>query len=78
MTARPRPDRVRPHPHVADDDVPADHRGRRRCTTCGLMSQAGDPRHPITPLPPPPPRFDPELVAAAAEREAAILGERDD
>lgn len=70
--------RVHPHQHVADPDVPADHRGNQRCTTCGLMGRQGDSRHPDAP-PLPRARPVPSWVAEAAhDREAAILGERED
>ena len=72
--------RVGPHDFNADPDVPADHRDRQRCKTCGVMGAAGDARHPTArPAGPPRPRpLPPELAAAAAARDAAILGEHDD
>lgn len=70
--------RVHPHQHVADPDVPADHRGHQRCTTCGLMGAPGDPHHPTAPPLPQARPMRPGLVEAAREREAAILGEKED
>lgn len=70
--------RVHPHQHVPDPDVPADHRGHHRCTTCGLMGAPGDTHHPA-PLPLGPARpLPPDLAQAAHDRDAAILGERED
>jgi hypothetical protein len=50
------------HPYVADPDVPADHKGRRPCATCGLL-----PDNDLHQLPP----TDP----AVTEAEARRLGE---
>lgn len=33
------------HPLWADSEIPADHRGNRRCRRCGLMGKPGDQRH---------------------------------
>ncbi|MDG4768755.1 hypothetical protein [Solwaraspora sp. WMMD792] len=75
MTRRtPARSRVPPHLHQATRDLPADHRGRRVCVVCGLLGEPGDAHHPIT-LPTTP--VSPVLAAAAAARDAAILGERD-
>lgn len=79
MIAAPRrASRVHPHQFVADDETPADHRGRHRCSTCGLMGEPGDSHHPAAP---PLPRARPlsaDVADALAAREAAILGERTD
>lgn len=69
---------VHPHQHLADPAVPADHRGRQRCSVCGLMGKLGDAHHPDPAKAPRPRPMSPDLAAAAREREAAILGERDD
>ncbi|MFI6161708.1 hypothetical protein ACIA59_17395 [Micromonospora haikouensis] len=65
---------------IADPDIGLDHRQRATCQSCGRVGEPGDVRH--TPPPAPAPsarrRPSPEVVAAALERDAAILGERDD
>jgi hypothetical protein len=70
--------RVHPHLHVADLDVPADHRGNQRCSTCGLMGRQGDGHHPDNPPLPPTRPLTADERAAAHARDAAILGERED
>lgn len=69
---------VLPHQHLADPGVPADHRGRQRCSVCGLMGEPGDAHHPDPALPRPSRPFPAGLIEAAQQREAAILGEKDD
>lgn len=75
----PRPSRVTPHefePDLGLDPEPwvpldeRDERGPRRFCRCGLLGEPGDARHPI-------PQPDPAVVAAALERDAEILGERE-
>ncbi len=81
MTARPgRASRVHKHQFTPEPDFPADHRGRRRCQACGLMGAPGDPHHPIpdTAATTRPRPLPPALAAAAAARDAAILGEKDE
>lgn len=69
---------VRPHPYAAEPGFPPDHRGRSRCTTCGVLGVQGDARHPDqTPVPPARP-ISPVLAEAASARDAAILGEHDE
>ncbi|NMO51992.1 hypothetical protein HH310_12390 [Actinoplanes sp. TBRC 11911] len=66
---------------IPDVDVAADFFGNRRCSSCGLMGKPGDAHHtdPAAPQAPRPARrIRPEIVEAAAEREAAILGEKED
>lgn len=70
--------RVHPHQHVPDTDFPADHRGRQRCTTCGLMGRQGDGHHPDAPPLPQARPLSPGLAEAAKARDAAILGEKED
>lgn len=74
MTAR---SKVQPHMHRPDPEIPPDHRGRQRCTTCGLMGSQGDPHHPDAPPLPKPRSIPKHLLEAAAAREAAILGEKE-
>lgn len=69
-----RPSRVHPHQFVADPDMPLDHRGRQTCSTCQLVGAQGDAHHPNAPTP----HVPAELVAAGRDRDAAILGERND
>lgn len=71
--------RRRPHRFVPDLEVGREYQPlhRRRhgltprawCARCGLPGQPGDARHPT---------MDPGLLAAAAERDERILGERPD
>ena len=70
--------RVHPHQHAPDADIPPDHRGNQRCRTCGLMGRQGDGHHPDAPPLPPARPLTPDMAAAAHDRDAAILGERDD
>jgi hypothetical protein len=35
---------LRKHPFYADSEIPADHRGDRRCRRCGVMGRPGDQR----------------------------------
>lgn len=54
------------HPLLEDGDIPADHRGRRRCRRCGVLGEPGDQRHSD--------EF-PETPEAAKEIDERILGE---
>lgn len=76
----PRPTTVEPHDFDPDPDpamvewlTPREIRQgkprRRYCRVCKLPGEVGDDRHPL-PVP------DPEIVAAAREHDAAVLGER--
>jgi hypothetical protein len=79
IAQRTRPtSRVHPHQHNPDPDIPADHRGHQRCSTCGLMGRQGDAHHPNSPPLPVARPLTAEQRAAARDRDAAILGERDD
>jgi hypothetical protein len=78
VSARAGRSRVKPHQLAADRDFPADHAGRQRCTVCGLMGKTGDPHHPESTITVPRRRIAPALIEAAAQREAAILGEKED
>lgn len=57
---------VHKHPYVGDGVT--DHRGHDRCADCGL--DEGHAVHQPDPV-------DPSIVAAALERDAEILGERE-
>lgn len=69
--------RLPAHPFAEEADFPPDHRGRSRCTTCGLLGAAGDQRHPTAGPATQPRPISPDLVEAYRERDAAILGESD-
>lgn len=82
MAPKKEPPRTQVDPHDFDPDpdptmveylTPREvrkHRPRRRyCRVCKLPGEPGDDRHPL-------PSPDPEIVAAALERDAEILGER--
>lgn len=73
-----RPSKVHPHQYVADVDEPADHRGFRPCGTCRLVGAQGDAHHPDAPPLSPARPLPAHLAAAAHDRDAAILGEKDD
>ncbi|MFG3418720.1 hypothetical protein [Micromonospora sp. NPDC048063] len=59
-----------------DPDVPADHRDRETCRNCHRVGTPTDAGHtpPTAPARKPMPAA---LAAAAQDRDAAILGERD-
>ncbi|WP_428964492.1 hypothetical protein [Micromonospora fluostatini] len=63
-----------------DPDLPPDHRDRQVCRTCRRVGTPDDAGH----TPPAPTRStrtrppSPDLLAAARDRDAAILGERED
>ena len=59
-----------------DPEIGADWRGRQICRNCQRPSSADDPGH-TPPAPPAPKTLPPALAAAAQERDAAIIGERD-
>lgn len=69
------------HDFALDETVPADHRGRSYCKECGRPGTPGDRNHPAGALPAIPRRRQPRRAAyvaqLAAERDRAILGDRD-
>ncbi|MEW2383352.1 hypothetical protein AB0873_14855 [Micromonospora sp. NPDC047707] len=79
MTGRKQPARRICPRWDPDPDIGADHRNRLTCRTCLRVGEDGDANHTPPPAPPAPTqRLSPEMVAAALDRDAAILGERDD
>jgi hypothetical protein len=74
-TCKTWPPRVPAHAFAADERVPADWYGRRWCL-CGVPGEPGDQRHPVDAPALHLPTDQAVVEAAAAERDAAILGER--
>lgn len=67
-----------PHQFAVDDRIPPDWAERRWCV-CGLPGESGDDRHPVDAPPLGAPAPSRAVVEdAARDRDAAILGERDD
>lgn len=55
----------KPHPFVADPEVPADYTGRGACLTCHLIGQPEDAHHAL----PEPPEVDAASLAAGERSE---------
>jgi hypothetical protein len=70
------PPRYPAHAFALDERVPADWHGRRWCL-CGVPGEPGDHRHPADAPPLHLPTDQAVVEQAASERDAAILGERE-
>jgi len=79
VSDRRQPSHLRRHLLSPDPDIPPDYHNRRRCLVCKRMSRPGDSHHidPTAAVRPARP-LSPDFEAAAAARDAAILGEKED